>query len=158
MILQWDEIHSQGEYLYVYIFVGHSSLDTQMLNTLILDSRDEFELEFSGSSEPSWGTSIFELKLTLLRTLETLFTNFEKTLPHLNENTPTEIISPHCFVRSCLCVTVCGTLCLCVFVSIFLCMNILFRAMCQICRLITDAAALPTYCIIIAYYDRTQSH
>ena len=45
----------------------------------------------------------------------------------------------------------------CVFVSIFSCMNILFRAMCQICRLITDAAALPTYCIIIAYYDRTQS-
>ena len=32
-----------------------------------------------------------------------------------------------------------------------------FRAMCQICRLITDAGALPTYCIIIAYYDRTQS-
>ena len=52
MILQWVEIHSQGEYLYVYIFVGHSSLDTQLLNTLILDSRDEFELEFSGSSEP----------------------------------------------------------------------------------------------------------
>ena len=46
----------------------------------------------------------------------------------------------------------------CVFVSIFLCMNILFRAMCQICRLITDAAALPTYCIIIAYYVRTQSY